>query len=88
MATLEAEVFAFMVMACRRRLPRSFSALGTGRVLASVAEELTSLPEAAPFLKFEFVHVSDEDGVKGGPWQGLFAPAAVVRLLHELAVRL
>ena len=88
MSTLAAEVFAFMESVCRGRLPGSFSALVTGRVLASVAEELTTLPEAATFMKFAFVHVSDEDGVKGGPWQGLFAPVAGSRLLHELAVRL
>ena len=88
MSTLAAEVFAFMESVCRGRLPGSFSALVTGRVLASVAEDPTTLREAATSMKFACLHVSDEDGVKGGPWQGLFAPAAVVRLLHEFAVRL
>ena len=87
MSTLAAEVFAFMESVCRGRLPGSFSALVTGRVLASVAEELTTLREAT-FMKFALEEVSDEDGVKGGPWQGVFATVAGAFLLHELALRL
>ena len=75
-----------MVMAGCRRLPWSSSTLSTGRVLASVAEDLATLCKATLTLAPQ--DVPDEDGVIRRPWQGLLATVAGALFLHELVVSL